>query len=444
MGHLGFLKQQYQDLVARLDAGPVGLPEPTDEGARAAWQEILEILYTPEDAELASRLPVRPSTLEVIAKRVGIAEAALAARLDLMADKGLVMDLVHPRTGVTRYMLSPPVVGFFEYSLMRVKDSVPKKRMAEALEAYTRGDDAFAREVFGTETVIGRALVHETALGGDQLPTVLDWERATALIEDAKRLSVSLCYCRHKAEHLGKACGAPVDNCLTLNGGADYIIRRKFGREVQRAEALEVLAAARDAGLVQIADNVQQRPLFVCNCCGCCCGQLTAINDFDLPAVNPSGYRATPKLEACKGCSRCARACPIGAIEMVPKRVPGTKNNTLTPRINVERCIGCGVCVGACRQRAMGMEARPHRSYVPRNPVEKSVRMALERGRLPHLLVDGGAGRGSRFFNQVLQGICSLPVADRALASEQVRSRFIAYMLGSGHKTKSVAPRGRR
>ena len=145
------------------------------------------------------------------------------------------MDLVNPKTGRVSYLLAPPVVGFFEYSLMRARDSIPKKRMAEALHAYTHGDEAFAREAFGGDTVIGRALVHETALADDPLPDVLDWERATAVVGEARSWAVSLCYCRHKAEHLGEACGAPMEICLSLNGGADFVVRRGFGRS-HRAE----------------------------------------------------------------------------------------------------------------------------------------------------------------------------------------------------------------
>ena len=48
MGHLGHLKQEYRDLVRRLDAGIVGLPEPEDPAAWVGWKEILEILYTAE------------------------------------------------------------------------------------------------------------------------------------------------------------------------------------------------------------------------------------------------------------------------------------------------------------------------------------------------------------------------------------------------------------
>ena len=424
MGHLGRLKEEYRDLARRLQGGTVALPEPEDERAREGWREILEILFTPQEAALAAQMPLRPVSLERLSRRLGIPAPELRARLEPMCDKGVVMDLPNPRTGRVAYLLSPPVVGFFEYSLMRARDSIPKKRMAEALEAYTRHDDAFAREALGRETVVGRALVNEAALA-DSRPEVLDWERATSVVGEARSWAVSLCFCRHKAEHLGQACGAPVEICLSLNGGADFVTRRAFGRPVERAEALDILTASRERGLAQIADNVQDRPTFVCNCCGCCCEQLQAVSRFGLHAVNPSGFVPRHEAARCSGCSRCARACPVGAIAMGPERVAAQAKTALRPRVDLDRCIGCGVCAGACHKKAMRMDRGGDRRHVPRNSVEKAVRQALERNQLADLLFDAGDGLGSRFLHDAVKALTALPPAQKLLATEQVRSRFV-------------------
>ncbi len=438
MGHLANLKSEYRELIARLDAGPVGMPEPREERARAGWQEILEILFTPEEAALAARIPLMPSTLQTIAGRVQLPPDVLKQRLEAMADKGIVLDLVHPRGGETKYLLSPPVVGFFEFSMMRAKDTIPKKRMAAALEAYFHGDDTFARQVFGNGTVIGRALVHETALDEDDMPDVLHWERATAVLDEARSIAVTLCYCRHEAEHLGRRCDAPIENCMSIDSGADFLVRRKFGRAIDKKEAMDILTASRQSGLVQIADNVRNRPTFICNCCPCCCGQLRSISDYGLPAVNASAFIPTVNLEKCKGCSRCSRACPITAISMVAQRTAAKRKNDLIPRIDTERCIGCGVCVDTCRNFAMSMDKRAERPYVPANALERVLRQSLERGRLADLLFDAGASRGSRFMNGLVRSLCALPPVEKALASEQVRSRFIRYALGNARDIDGI------
>jgi Fe-S-cluster-containing hydrogenase component 2 len=97
--------------------------------------------------------------------------------------------------------------------------------------------------------------------------------------------------------------------------------------------------------------------------------------------------------------------------------------------VDLGRCLGCGVCVGACPQDAVTMVRRPQAPHVPLNAVEYLTRRMLEQGRLADLLVDGAAGRGPAFVNAVLGAVLSLPPAQQLLAREQVRSRFVEYAL---------------
>jgi len=54
---------------------------------------LVQALFTPEEAALAARLPVRPAKLKTVAERVGMAPDALRPLLEPLCDKGLVMEL---------------------------------------------------------------------------------------------------------------------------------------------------------------------------------------------------------------------------------------------------------------------------------------------------------------------------------------------------------------
>ena len=87
---------------------------------------------------------------------------------------------------------------------------------------------------------------------------VLDYERASEVIGTAQHMGVGICYCRHKAEHVGKACKAPMNICMTFGGTADSLIRHGYARRVDRAEGMDLLAQAYDSRLVQFGENVQR------------------------------------------------------------------------------------------------------------------------------------------------------------------------------------------
>jgi ferredoxin len=408
------------------------MAEPQDPAARRAWREILEILFSPGDAALAAQLPVVPTTLQKLARRTGMREGELRGRLDAMAGKGLVLDLHDGRTGATTYMLAPPVVGFFELSMMRLSDGLPKERLARAYEAYMGDDTTFDAEVSGVPTRVSRTLVQETALYDDVASEVLDWERAASYVDGADALAVTNCFCRHVATHLGTACDYPLETCLSLGPAARHLVRHGHAREIGREEGRELLEAAREHGLVHIGDNVRQQLNYICSCCACCCVELRSAQK-GLPVMQPSGFEAAVDRTRCTACGNCVRACPVQAVSLVPleARLKETDRAAmpLTAEVDLGSCLGCGVCVGECAPHALTMVRRARAPHVPLNAVEYLTRRMLERGRLADLLVDGTAGRGPAFANAVLGAVLSLPPAQRVLASEQVQSRFVAFAL---------------
>jgi hypothetical protein len=75
------------------------------------------------------------------------------------------------------------------------------------------------------------------------------------------------------------------------------------------------------------------------------------------------------------------------------------------------------------------MERRENPSHVPENTIERVVRQMVEHGRLADLLFDESESRGAAFLNHAVQAITKLPPAQRALASDQVRSRFVQFVV---------------
>jgi len=430
VGHLHDIKAEYRALQQRLDQGPAAAP------ARPELFEVLGLIFTPEEARTGAVMPWKPVTAAQVARLLDEPVAQVRERLERMADRGLVFDFASPRSGTVRYVLAPPVVGFVEFTLMRVRADIDQPQVARALHELFFGDPVFAQRTFAPGLAqIGRALAHE-----DQLPEdgaeVLDWERASALIREAGGGALSLCYCRHKGEHVGQPCRHPLDVCTSLLPGADWVLRRGFGRPASTSELLEVLVRCREAGLVQIADNVQHRPSYLCHCCACHCGQLLAITRFGLKhAVRTSSFIAEVSPTDCNGCGRCLRRCPVGAISVVQgppaQGLPGRP----VAVIDESLCLGCGVCPAVCSKSALRLVARPVRLLTPRNTLERIVLRAMERGALHHLLFGSPETRTQEFLHRLVGVVEGLPPVRRLELSQALQSRFLSNL---GRFTRNI------
>ena len=153
MGHLVHQKEEvYRLLAQRLNKNPVGVP------VNDTLMAILRRLYTEAEAGVGSKFPLRPMTLDQMAAATGIDGQELGPILDGMADKGLVLDI--PRQETCFYFLAPMVIGFFEYTFMRVRDNVDMKELAALFKSYFH-DKAVADEFAGVETRMERTLVYE-------------------------------------------------------------------------------------------------------------------------------------------------------------------------------------------------------------------------------------------------------------------------------------------
>ena len=71
------------------------------------------------------------------------------------------------------------------------------------------------------------------------------------------------------------------------------------------------------------------------------------------------------------------------------------------------------------------MRSMAERVFTPVNSVHRTVLMAIERGTLQDLVFDNRAHLSHRAMAAVLGAILRLPPVKRALASEQLRSRYL-------------------
>ncbi len=309
-------REAYHSLVDRLNRFPQGAAP-----SRLLY-EILGLLFTEREAGLVARLPLTPFTADEAAARWDTTPAAADRILQDLADRTILLDV--ERDGRSIYTLPPPMAGFFEFALMRVRADVDQKLLSELFYQYIDVEEDFIKGlVAGGQTQAGRVFVQEAALPPAPALEVLDYERVTEVFRAASTIAVGLCYCRHKMAHLGRACQAPLDVCTTLNHAAESLVKHRAARRIGLGEALDLLAQAQEYGLVQFGENVQRGVNFVCHCCRCCCEGLLAARRFGfLHPVATSGFlpRAVP--EACIGCGRCAAVCPIDAITVGPAARP--------------------------------------------------------------------------------------------------------------------------
>jgi ferredoxin len=422
MGHL-VGKDIFRELGKKID----GLE------TRAPWNDklhaILKALYSEQEADLIIRMPYGLSSFQQLEKTTGYEKSELRRLLDGLTAKGLVMDLW--LNGAYQYVPSPMVIGIFEFTMMRMGPNADSKEWAKLLHEYMEVDPSFMTANFGKgEQLFNiRAMPHEEAVPESEFFEVLDYEKASALIEANDKFSIGLCSCRHKKLHVGeKTCDVPLEKCSQFGRAADFMIRNKLAREVSRSEMMENFAQSRDMGLVFGADNVQKNIKFVCHCCKCCCGPLLGISKYGYPnAIVTSTCIAEIVDESCVGCGKCEKACPINAITMNAAANPEGKRKR-DARVDTSICIGCGVCALKCPTKACRLAKRKQRVIHPETTFERLMLQCLERGTLHNQIFADPQSINEKFMRAFVGGFLRLPPVKKALLSDKLRSKFLAAM----------------
>lgn len=422
MGHLT-TKDAYKNLEERINWFTQGAP------ASETLYKILQVLYTEKEAKWVALLPVRPFTLKRAAKVWGTTEAKAERLLDHLCEKALLVDSDYH--GERQFVMPPPMAGFIEFALMRTRGDIDQKYLSELYYQYMNVEEDFVKDLFfATETRLGRVYVQEPVLTNEKMNHILDYERATHIVEEAKYIGLGTCYCRHKMYHAGHPCeiNAPWEVCLTFDNVARSLAEHgDYARLISKEEAKEVLELSYESNLVQIGENVREHPAFICNCCGCCCEALQAARKFSpMQPVATTNYIPKVSLEKCIGCGKCEKVCPILAVSIREKR----------PVIDEEICLGCGVCARNCPAKAIELERRPIQVITPVNSTHRFVLQAIEKGTLQNLIFDNQAFANHRAMAAVFGTILKLPPLKQALASKQFKSVYLDKLLSMHKKEK--------
>lgn len=425
MGHKVKSEREYRLLQQQLDRNVTGAPEsPT-------FMKILQLLFSEDEAELASRIPSQPIPLDILSHKLGIPQDQLSDKMTEMAQRGLVIDMEH---NGQRYIALPPVViGFFEFTFMRTRNDLPMAELAHLFEEYMTENDLFVRSVFQGQTQLGRSLVREEALPEGDHTEILDWERASQIVQSSSAVALSRCACRHKASLLGNACDKSQLTCLTLNYAAEAMIRTGLSRSITIAEAMRIMEKCKEAGMAQTGDNVQRKVSYICNCCGCCCGMIHAIKTFNIRnAIVTSNWIMEVDRSNCKGCGKCAEICPVHAIKIVEER-EGKKKHRWAVR-DESLCLGCGVCYSACEFGGVTMKSRPKRVFTPETIFDRVTAMAIERGKLVDLIFNEHEKLSHRALARIIGVIEKSPPFKAAMAIEPLKSAFLGTMVERAKK----------
>ena len=417
MGHM-VGKDTYRQLGKKID----GLM------TRAPWNDtfhaIVKELYTTDEADLIVRMPYGMATFDKITQVTGYDETRLKKLLESLCFKGLVMDI--SLRGKYQYMVSPLVVGIFEFTMMRTRGKLNTKEWARLFHDYLNNPDGFYKANCGSGQKISplRALPHEgTVVDADHVE-VLDYEKATAIVENADKFAIGICSCRHEKLHMNqKPCDVPLETCSTFGPSTEWAIRRGFAKEVSRTEMLENNARSKEMRLVLCADNVRHDISYICHCCGCCCNILLGVSRFGYPnTVVTSNYIAEIDSDECAACGTCEEACPVNAIES-NKSTHGD-----IPQVNEEICLGCGVCVLDCSTDSLKLVPREQRVFHPEDTFERVILQSLERGNLQNLMFDNPQSNAHGFMRAMVGGFLRLPPVKKSLMSDALRSRFLTFM----------------
>jgi NAD-dependent dihydropyrimidine dehydrogenase PreA subunit len=338
----------YRELQRHLDKLPVGFPQ-TESGVEI---KILKLLFTPEEAKIATKLRFRPETLRSVyrrAKRAVTSREELRNLLDNLVEKGA---LFGKKKGKRNYYANAMfIIGVYEFQVPRLS-----REFMELMHQYI--DEAFANEIFRTGVHQLRTIPIEKSLSLES--RVYKYDDILRLVKNVKGpFGVAQCICRIGHDLLDQKCTQTElrESCLVFGQTARYYLNHGYARSITKKESIEILRKAEEAGLVLQPGN-SKRLGFICTCCGCCCEGLKLASRFPRPSeLYLTNYHAEVDSIECSGCETCITRCQMKAISLVDN----------IASVNLHLCIGCGLCITTCPNQAINLKRNKKKARLPRS-----------------------------------------------------------------------------
>jgi ferredoxin len=338
----------YNKLADALNARSKTYPSiPCDE-----FYALAEELFTPEQAEIASYMPLNPVSAEVLVDKMKGSDATkLTKHLDEMADRGLVR--VKESDGKKSYELMPFVPGIIELQFMHGRVDERTKRLAQLLKNYAKALKNIMLTIAPPPAAPDAGPVRKISVEEEihDRSTVLPYDEVMKLIDKTEYIAAGTCVCRHQGDLLDRPCEKPKDNlCMIFGPSAQFAQSHGFVRLLSKEEARQRIDEAEKAGLVHNYANSQDKYIdLLCNCCGCHCLILRGARRAPVPSqAVVANWVITIDNDDCVGCGACIDRCWMEALKM---------DGELAVR-DFNRCIGCGICRYVCPTDAMKLVSR--------------------------------------------------------------------------------------
>jgi H+/Na+-translocating ferredoxin:NAD+ oxidoreductase subunit B len=351
----------YQKLRKYLDTLPIGYPA-TESGVEI---RILKRLFTPKEAELALYLKLIPESAEKIfkkAKKMNLSQGEVEKILRSMSEKGAIAS-IYTRGGVELYSITMLAIGMFEFQVDRMT-----KEFYQDFHQYI--NEAYMAEMLTTKIPQLRTIPIESSHMPD-IP-IDTYDNIRTLITEFKGpMLVANCICKQGEDLLGNPCKVTDERevCLIFGSAARKYDKEGWGRIITKDECFKILEKAEKDGLVLQPSNTQK--LFcLCLCCGCCCEILTNVKDLENPVQYfHTNYYAINDMEKCIGCGICVKRCQMDAIKIEDKKAI----------IDLTRCIGCGLCVPTCTPKSMALKKKDKVFVPPKGSLQLYLKILKKR-----------------------------------------------------------------